>query len=208
MLWLKRIFYGIVGLLLAGWLAMVGYAYWPTGITEVPARTLADPGDQFVNVNGLELRYHTWGEPAPDKPVAVLLHGFGNSLQSFRLVAPLLSTHYYVIAVDMPGYGLSAKPVDFDYQNPNQAQMMKDFIRALGLKNVVVGGHSLGGAIAFRVALDNPDVIIREPAFGIPINRLRLWVFLLERLARHRLLNKAPKSIRAFDLDEIGVDQH
>ena len=40
MLWLKRIFYGIAGLLLAGWLAMVGYAYWPTGITEVPARTL------------------------------------------------------------------------------------------------------------------------------------------------------------------------
>ena len=159
MLWLKRIFYGIAGLLLAGWLAMVGYAYWPTGITEVPARTLADPGDQFVNVNGLELRYHSWGEPGPDKPVAVLLHGFGNSLQSFRLVAPLLATHYYVVAVDMPGYGLSAKPVDFDYQNPNQAQMMKDFIRALGLKNVVVGGHSLGGAIAFRVALDNPDVI-------------------------------------------------
>jgi pimeloyl-ACP methyl ester carboxylesterase len=159
MIWLKRIFLGLAGLLLAGWLALVVYAYWPTGITEVPARSLAHPGDQFVNVKGLELRYHSWGEPGPGKPVAVLLHGFGNSLQSFRLLAPLLTSHYYVIAVDMPGYGLSAKPVDFDYRNANQAQMMKDFIHALGLKNVVVGGHSLGGAIAFRIALDDPDVI-------------------------------------------------
>ncbi|MCB1596444.1 MAG: alpha/beta hydrolase [Gammaproteobacteria bacterium] len=159
MIWLKRVLLGLAGLLFAGWLALVVYAYWPTGITEVPARSLADPDDKFVSVDGLELRYHTWGEPGPGKPAAVLLHGFGNSLQSFRLLAPLLTTHYYVVAVDMPGYGLSAKPADFDYRNPHQAQMIKNFIRALGLKNVVIGGHSLGGAIAFRVALDNPDVI-------------------------------------------------
>jgi pimeloyl-ACP methyl ester carboxylesterase len=59
----------------------------------------------------------------------------------------------------MPGYGLSDKPAPFDYQNAHQAEVAGDLIRALGLKNVVVGGHSLGGAIALRVALQAPEII-------------------------------------------------
>lgn len=157
--WLKRIALGLLAVLALVWLGLVAYAYWPTGVREVPARSLAGPEDRFVTVDGLDLRYRTWGEPGPGKPTAVLIHGFANSLQSFRLLAPLLTSGYYVVAVDMPGYGLSAKPADFDYHNPNQARVVGEFIRALGLKNVVITGHSLGGAIALRVALTSPEVI-------------------------------------------------
>jgi pimeloyl-ACP methyl ester carboxylesterase len=159
MKWLKRILLGFVGLLFAGWLALVAWAYWPTGVHEVPAASLAGPADRFVTVDGLDVRYRTWGEPGPDKPTALLIHGFANSLQSFRRVAPLLADRYYVVAYDMPGYGLSAKPAPFDYRNASQAKFASDLIRALGLKNVVVGGHSLGGAIALRVAVDDPEVV-------------------------------------------------
>lgn len=159
MKWLKRILLGLVGLLALLWAGLVVYAYWPTGVEEVPARSLASAGDQFVTVDGLELRYRTWGEPGPGKPTAVLIHGFANSLQSFRLLAPRLAGAYYVVAVDMVGYGLSAKPADFDYHNPNQARVIDDFIATLGLSNVVIVGHSLGGAIALRVALTSPQVV-------------------------------------------------
>lgn len=159
MKWLKRLLGGLLGLLLLGWLGLVVYAYWPTGIEEVPAVNLAGPADRFVSVDGLVIRYRTWGQPAPDKPTALLLHGFANSLQSFRRVAPLLTDSYYVVAYDMPGYGLSEKPVPFDYQNAHQAEIAGDLIRTLELQNVVVGGHSLGGAIALRVALNSPEVI-------------------------------------------------
>lgn len=159
MKWPKRIALGLVGLLALLWVGLVVYAYWPTGVEEVPARSLAAPEDRFVTVDGLELRYRTWGEPGPDKPTAVLIHGFANSLQSFRLLAPKLTGAYYVVAVDMPGYGLSAKPVDFDYHNPHQAKVIDDFIETLGLKHVVIAGHSLGGAIALRVALTSPEVV-------------------------------------------------
>ena len=159
MKWLKRLLGGLLGLLVLAWLGLVVYAYWPTGIEEVPAVNLAGPADRFVSVDGLNIRYRTWGQPAPDKPTAVLLHGFANSLQSFRRVAPLLAGSYYVVAYDMPGYGLSDKPAPFDYQNAHQAEIAGDLIKALGLENVVVGGHSLGGAIALRVALRSPEVI-------------------------------------------------
>lgn len=159
MKWLKRILAGFVGLLSAAWLALVAWAYWPTGAHEVPAASLAGPADRFVTVDGLDIRYRTWGEPGPARPTALLIHGFANSLQSFRRVAPLLADRYYVVAYDMPGYGLSAKPAPFDYRNANQTKVARDLIRALDLKNVVVGGHSLGGAIALRVAVADPAVV-------------------------------------------------
>ncbi|RMF97823.1 MAG: alpha/beta fold hydrolase [Gammaproteobacteria bacterium] len=172
--WLWRLCLGLATLLLLAWLGLVIYAYWPTGVDEVPARQLAGPEDRFIEVDGLELRYQDHGASAPGEPVFLLLHGFGNSLQSFRRLAPLLADHYRVITVDMPGFGLSAKPANRDYRNPSQAQLIADFIAALGLDNVVVGGHSLGGAIALRVALIAPQVsglILMNPGIietGVP----------------------------------------
>lgn len=159
MKWLKRLLAGLLGLLVVLWLGLTAYAYWPTGIEEVPAVNLAGPADRFVNVDGLNIRYQTWGTLAPGKPTALLLHGFGNSLQSFRLLAPLLTDRYYVVAYDMPGFGLSDKPAPFDYKNAHQAEVAVQLIKALGLRRVVVAGHSLGGAIALRVALASPEVI-------------------------------------------------
>lgn|GEM_PF-249667 len=159
MKWLKRLLGGLVALLVTLWLGLVVYAYWPTGVEEVPAVNLAGPADRFVSVDGVNIRYQTWGTPGPDKPTALLLHGFANSLQSFRLLAPLLADRYYVVAFDMPGFGLSDKPAPFDYKNAHQAEIASDLIKVLGLKKVVVGGHSLGGAIALRVALESPEVI-------------------------------------------------
>ncbi|MFQ5633724.1 MAG: alpha/beta fold hydrolase, partial [Gammaproteobacteria bacterium] len=149
-------------------------AYWPTGIEEVPARSLAGPDDRFVEVDGLELRYRTFGTPGPDKPNLVLLHGMSNSLQSFRLLAPLLADDYHVITVDIPGFGLSAKPADYDYRQPHQARVIGEFMRRLGLRQAIIGGHSLGGAIALRVALNEPLVnglVVMNPGIintGVP----------------------------------------
>jgi pimeloyl-ACP methyl ester carboxylesterase len=187
MKWLIRLLGGLLGLMALAWLGLVVYAYWPTGVEEVPAANLAGPADRFVSVDGLNIRYRTWGSPAPGKPTALLLHGFANSLQSFRRVAPLLTGSYYVVAYDLPGYGLSDKPAPFDYQNAHQAEIAGDLIKALGLENVVVGGHSLGGAIALRVALRSPEVIglvVMNPGIittGVPAIA-RYLVFPLPRI--------------------------
>jgi len=171
---LKNIAVGIGLFVVVAYAGLIVYAYWPTGIEEVPARTLAGPDDRFIDVDGLELRYRTWGTPAPDRPDLVLIHGFGNSLQSFRLLAPLLQDDYHVIAVDLPGFGLSSKPVDYDYRNANQARTIGAFIRALDLRNPVIGGHSLGGAIAVHVALREPGItglVLMNPGIittGVP----------------------------------------
>jgi len=153
-----RIATGLGLLLLAGYIGLIAYAYWPTGIEELPARELARPEDRFARVNGLDLRFRVYGPETADRPNLLLIHGFGNSLQSFRLLAPRLARQFHVITVDLPGFGLSSKPVDYDYSNAGQARTIGDFIRTLGMEKVIVGGHSLGGAIALHIAINEPEV--------------------------------------------------
>ena len=174
-------------LLLIVYGGLIVYAYWPYG-DGVPVAELAGPNDRFVDVNGIQLRYQTWGQASPGEPALVFIHGFANSLQSFKRIAPLLADDYQVIALDMPGFGLSDKPVDHDYSNQAQAQVVADFIAALELDKVLIGGHSMGGAHALHVAEMAPEVvgmILFNPGIittGVPA-ATQYFVFPLPRLA-------------------------
>jgi len=171
---LKRIISVAAVVLLTLYIGIITFAYWPSGIEEVPARSLATAEDRFVAVEGHELRYRTYGTPGPDKPNVVLLHGMGNSLQSFRFLAPLLADDFYAVAVDLPGFGLSAKPVEFDYRAPNMGRFVGAFIRALDIERAVIAGHSMGGSIALHTALREPEIsglILMNPGIisdGVP----------------------------------------
>ena len=154
----RKILLGLVALLISLYAGMVIYAYWPAA-KGVPAEELATADDRFATVDGIRLRYRLWGDQALGKPTLVLIHGFANTLQTFQRIAPFLAKDYTVIALDMPGFGLSDKPVDHDYSNPSQAAVVTDFIAELGLQDVVVGGHSMGGAHALHVALNSPAVV-------------------------------------------------
>ena len=170
---LKRVGLGLIGVLLSVWGLAMLWAYWP-GEPELPVDTLLSAEDRLVTVNGLRLRYREWGQAAPEKPSILLLHGFANSLQSFRELAPRLEDCCHVIAIDMPGFGLSDKPVDYDYHNGPQAETLIAATQALGLKNVVYAGHSLGGAVALQAAVKDPSaaaLILMNPGIlttGVP----------------------------------------
>lgn len=178
---LRQLLIGLLMLLALAWIALALYAYWP-GEPEVPARQLATAADHFVSVDGMALRYRTWGERGPGRPNLLLIHGFANSLQSFRLLAPMLAEHFHVVTVDAPGFGLSAKPVDRDYGNASQAKAIADFAAALGLDRYVVGGHSMGGTLAVYVAASDPHVtglVLMNPGIistGVPaFTRYLFW---------------------------------
>lgn len=171
---MKKFLIGVLGVVIALYVGLVGYAYWPVGEPGVPATELAYPDDKFIDVAGLSIRYRTYGEPAPGKPNVVLMHGFGNSLQSFRNLAPLLVDAAYVVAFDFPGYGLSTKPTKYDYSNSGQAKLAIQFAKKLGLERPIYGGHSMGGAIALHAGVQDPEsagLIFIDPGIletGVP----------------------------------------
>ncbi len=173
MRFLKRLGLGALVLILLLWGGLMAWAYWPTQV-EVPVASLVTAEDRFVAVQGVRLRYREWGVAESDRPAVLLIHGFGNSLQTFRELAPRLADCCYVIAIDMPGYGLSDKPVDFDYHNGPQAEVLIAAAKKIGLQRVVYVGHSLGGAVALQAAVLDPTargLVLLNPGIirtGVP----------------------------------------
>ena len=170
---LKRLLLGGLAAIALLWVGLTSWAYWPTA-PEVPIAALATAEDRFVEVDGIRLRYREWGVAGADRPTLLLIHGFGNSLQSFRELAPRLEGCCHVVAIDMAGYGLSEKPVEFDYHNGPQARVLIRAARALGLERVIYAGHSLGGAVALQAVMQDPTaagLILFNPGIlttGVP----------------------------------------
>jgi pimeloyl-ACP methyl ester carboxylesterase len=97
---------------------------------------------------------------AGDGPPILLLHGYGDTADSWRRVVPRLLPRHRVIAVDVPPFGRSGDP-----DVPGLLDFYKEFFpelfEKLGLDGATVIGHSLGGAIALHVALERPELVER-----------------------------------------------
>ncbi len=101
--------------------------------------------------DGVRIHYKTFGTgPLP----ILFLHGFASAHDTWLDMAALFPPGVTLYLLDMKGFGLSAKPRDGAYSIKNQAAVVRDFIRELGIPSVVLIGHSLGGAVALRICLD------------------------------------------------------
>ena len=119
----------------------------------IPLRVLQTDSDQYFQHDGNRVRYQLFSELSVKKPNLILIHGFGNSLGTWESLAPKLSKAFNVYAIDMLGFGLSEKPVQYQYTNANQASVIQSFAEVMGFDSFIVGGHSLGGAIAMHAAM-------------------------------------------------------
>ena len=131
--------------------------------TAAPSQAL----DGYVLVAGQRIHFKVQGE---GDEVLILLHGFGGNAFSFRHQMGPLSTRRRVYAVDLLGFGYSDRPLDGDYSLAGQARLVAGFMDALKIERAAVAGHSIGGAVALRLALDYPQKVTRliliDPALG------------------------------------------
>lgn len=86
----------------------------------------------------------------------LLLHGFGESLFTWRSIYDQLATRYRVVAVDLPGFGGSGKP-DGPYTLDAMTARLSDLIDRSIEGPLVVVGHSMGGELTAALALARPD---------------------------------------------------
>ena len=121
-------------------------------------------------------------------PPILAIHGLGGTKGSFLPTVADLAPRFRVIAVDLPGFGDSDKPIGAAYDAPFFARAGIDLLDALGLDRVHVLGNSLGGRVALEIGLRHPDRVDRLGllAPSLAWRRDRPWVPLL-RLARPEL---------------------
>jgi 3-oxoadipate enol-lactonase len=110
-----------------------------------------------VQAGGIRLTYRAWG--AAEAPPVVLLHALGESSSDWAPVAEALAPTWRVYAPDLRGHGGSDWPGSYTIE-----QLTADlaaFLDALGLDQVTLGGHSMGGPPAYLYTARHPGRVVR-----------------------------------------------
>jgi pimeloyl-ACP methyl ester carboxylesterase len=131
-------------------------------------------------------------------PAVIAVHGLGATKGSFLPTVAALSGQFRMIAVDLPGFGDSDKPIGARYDARYFAGVIVDLLDAVKLDRAHLIGNSLGGRIALEVGLQHPERVDRLGllAPSLAWRRSRPWASLL-RFTRPELglLQLAPRSV-------------
>lgn len=131
--------------------------------SEVAVEGEAAPEPATLEVDGKTLRYLKQGEG--DETI-VLLHGFGGDLENWMFVQPALAEKCTTLALDLPGHGGSTKSVEGVTTIAGLADLVAKFMAALGVDKAHLVGHSLGGAVALKLALTQGDKVSSVSLLG------------------------------------------
>jgi len=113
---------------------------------------------EFVSVDGHRIHYYTGGSGPP----IVLVHGLGGRAEDWANLMPqFIRGGHRVFAIDLLGFGRSARPRDAAYSIPQEAGIVEKFIADQNLDRTDLAGWSMGGWIAMRIAIDEPEHIRR-----------------------------------------------
>ncbi len=135
------------------WVAdqMLRFRLWRAGVHS-----------EYALVDGYRIHYL---EAPPLNDVGgvpvVLVHGLGARSEEWAGLIPALAAQgFHVYAPDLLGYGRSPRP-DVSYSISMEEEMVVEFMRAMKLARVGLGGWSMGGWIATKLALDHPEMVDR-----------------------------------------------
>jgi pimeloyl-ACP methyl ester carboxylesterase len=97
-----------------------------------------------------------WEDYGGSGPPVVLVHGLGGSIENWDLVAADLTRFGRVVALDLPGFGLS--PPAGDWSLDTHRDVIVDFIRHFGAPATLIG-NSMGGLLSEMVASTHPELV-------------------------------------------------
>lgn len=120
---------------------------------------------QQLRIGEFRIQSEHMGSGAP----VVLLHGLCGSCRWWRFTAPVLARHYAVHMPELVGFGGSRRPG----RQPDVTELagvMAEWVRATGLTDFALVGHSMGGQIALHIATEHrmPERLVLVNASGLP----------------------------------------
>ncbi len=167
----------------------------------------SSPASGFMFIDGNRVHYRDEGVGEP----LVLIHGTASSLHTWDTWVQGLKSNYRVIRLDLPGFGLTGPDRADRYEIEDDVRLLTAFLARLGVEKVHLAGSSLGGRIAWQLALDYPEKVESMTllnALGYPQERWPLpiemaqWPFMDKIMASF-----SPRFMYASGLKDVYYDE-
>ncbi|HYI35518.1 MAG TPA: alpha/beta fold hydrolase [Thermoleophilaceae bacterium] len=168
----------------------VGFLAATSGMTDDPRRL----SFRAVKTKIGDLSTIQAGEGDP----LICIHGLGATKASFLPTVSALAEYHRVIAIDLPGFGDSVKPVGAAYDAAFFARSVQSLMDAMGLERAHLAGNSMGGRVALELAMTQPERVGRQVLLtpALAWLRKRPWALPL-KLVRPELgiIQPAPRPV-------------
>ena len=142
----------LVAIAVGGWL----YLRAPDFVAADLQAQYGRSHSRYADLSG-GVRLHYLESGAAQAPVILLVHGFGDNCFSWDGWVPGLSATHRVIALDLPGHGLTEAPPSFSAAPDRYADLVEELAAKLGLGRIAIAGNSLGGAVSWQLAVRHPE---------------------------------------------------
>jgi pimeloyl-ACP methyl ester carboxylesterase len=197
--------------LLALFALAVGLNWAPDRPVEALTARWAPPPSTFIDVRGLKAHVRDEG-PRDDPAPLVLIHGTSASLHTWEGWVKAFKGERRVITMDLPGFGLTGPNARDDYRTATYVGFVIDLLDTLAVKKCVLAGNSLGGEIAWQVAVSSPgrvERLILVDSAGYPLQSQSIPIGF--RIARTPGLNRImeftlPRSLVASSVRNVYGD--
>ncbi len=164
---------------------------------------------KFVNIDGHEIHYRRKGIGK----TLVMVHGFGGNLRNWTEWYDILGDHLDVVCLDLPGYGLTGAAPGIDYSDSAQVEFLDRFLTVLEIDSFCLAGNSMGGAIAWKFALEHPNrvekLLLLNSAGYLDQDKKELvlgFKMLKNPLFKHVVSKITPRFVVKKSLQRIFVD--
>ena len=161
----------IVGtsILIILFISIYNSVYFDISKNEIIAKHAKGASDFLELADGSKIHFRDEGNK--DDKVLLLVHGFNGSLFNYEPLVPYLSDNYRIISLDLPAHGLTGAVESDLYSHKAYQNVIEEVVEILEVDKFYFVGHSMGGMIAWRYALDNLDqlnglIIIGSAFFG------------------------------------------
>jgi epoxide hydrolase 4 len=145
---------------------------------------------QYAEVNGVRLYYVTSGKG----PLIIFLHGFPEFWYEWKDQLAEFARDHRVVAPDMRGYNMSAKPVGVEhYQMKDLVEDVRALADHLGYKKFILVGHDWGGGVAWGFAIAHPEYLEKLVIVNCPHPAI-----LARELANNPMQQKASQYMLLF----------
>lgn len=128
---------------------------WFTAKMDSSIESAFSPSGKLTPVEGGVIHWQKQG----NGPALILIHGLLGNSNNFNELAKTLAPRYTVYSIDRPGSGFSSRykgtPANFE----QQSKMILEWMEKEGIEKASIAGHSMGGGIALRMAIDAPEKI-------------------------------------------------
>jgi pimeloyl-ACP methyl ester carboxylesterase len=201
----------VVGIILGILMVVLASAWLKLRGPDIPYATLEakyfGAASHFVDLpGGFHVHYQDDGDSG--LPLLVLLHGFGDSFTSWEGWVRELKGRFRIISLDFPGHGLTRAPQGYELGGEGLADFVDAFAAQLALPKFAVAGNSMGGGVAWALAVRHPEranALILVDAAGFPNERPPAEIPLAFKILQFRLGRALLRNIDNRPLIDEGL---